>query len=144
MPNGKERRPVLAPGGPPRDPDDVKRDASSFDFREVVLVTALVLRPDLMKEYLDDGRDKDAVHNPEKWPNLRKMFDPEMLAEFLYLFELPETQTAAVQIKRVFDTMINLNDYNLAGCPNSNYLAATATYAGQLTAPLSVAGVKVS
>ncbi len=124
-----------------------ERDASNFDFRVVTLLLVLVTRMDMLKEYLDDGKEKDgrnvplAVGDPTKWPTLRTLFDPDMLGQMLYLFELRKTQAAALHLRTVFQTMINLEEYDLDGCPNSYFVAAIVKYSGQQTAELDPAGV---
>jgi hypothetical protein len=125
----------------------LERDASNFDFRVVALLLVLITRQDLLKEYLDDGAEKnecnvpDALRNPAKWKTLRKLFEPCMLAEMLYLWELPQTQACALQLRKVFQTMINLEEYDLSGCPNNNYVKAIVEYSRQQTAELDPAGV---
>jgi hypothetical protein len=124
-----------------------ERDASNFDFRVVTLLLVLVTRADLLQEYLDDGKQKDAanvplaVGDPTKWKTLRTLFDPPMLAEMLYLFELAQTRKAALHLLTVFQTMVHLEEYDFNGCPNPDFVRAIVGYAQQQTAELDPAGV---
>jgi len=127
--------------------DKLHRDASNFDFRIVTLIMILVTRTDLLFEYLRGGEKKDhrnipfALHDATKWPRLRLLFPPAMLAEMLYLFEDPETYKATLQLRRVFQTMINLEEYDLDICPNPNFVKAVVDFSGMVTAELNPAGV---
>jgi hypothetical protein len=124
-----------------------ERDASNFDFRMVTMLLVLVTRLDLLKEYLDDGKEKDARNVPlavgdsTKWKTLRTLFDPDMLGQMLYLFELRKTQAAAVHLRTVFQTMINFDEYDQDTCPNPFFVRAIVNYSGQQTAELNPAGV---
>lgn len=125
----------------------LQRDATNFDFRVVTLLLVLITRADLLKEYLEDGKAKDACNvplamkDPTKWKTLRTLFDPAMLAEMLYLFELPQTQECAQHLLTVFQTMVHLDEYDFDGCPNRNFVKAIIEYSGQQTAELDPAGV---
>jgi hypothetical protein len=125
----------------------LERDASNFDFRVVTLLVVLVTRQDLLKEYLDDGKQKDARNVPlavgdsTKWKTLRTLFDPDMLGQMFYLFELRKTRTAARDLRIVFQTMINLEQYSDDTCPDDFFVKAIVNYSGQQTAELNPAGV---
>ena len=146
MTPGKMRRPV-EPGGAPDGPPTIERDAYNFDFRVVALALILIARPDLLEEYLRDGKERDEHNVPKafgdatKWPTLRTLFDPAMLAEGLYLWELPQTQECARHLLRVGQTMISLDEYDFDGCPNPFFVKAIVDYAGQQSAELHPAGV---
>jgi hypothetical protein len=124
-----------------------ERDAANFDFRTLTLLLILVTRQDLLQEYLDGGKDKDArnvplaVQDPNRWPNLRTLFDPEMLGQMLYLFELGKTQVATHHLRLVFQTMINLGQYDQETCPGDFIVQSMVTYSQQLTHPLNQAGI---
>jgi hypothetical protein len=128
---------------------DVDRGPTNFDFRIVTLLLVLVTRQDLLKEYLDDGREKDkrcipaALHDITKWKRLRLLFPPAMLAEMLYLFEVPKTQESILQLRIVFQTMINLEEYDFDGCPNLDFVRAIVELSRLETAELNPAGVAV-
>jgi hypothetical protein len=130
-----------------RDATNLERNATNFDFRTVTLVVVLVTRADLLKEYLDDGKAKDAstvplaLKDPTKWKTLRTLFDPAMLAEMLYLFELPQTQECAQHLLTVFQTMVQLDDYDFLGCPNPEFVSKIVDYSHHQTAELDPAGV---
>jgi hypothetical protein len=140
-------KPTLTPSSSYRDPSGPERDDSNFDFRVVTLLLILITRQDLLKEYLDDGKIKDdhnvpiALRDRCKWKTLRTLFDPAMLAEMLYLWELPQTQDCALYLRRVFQTMINLEEYDFDGCPNDGFVKAIVEYSKQQTAVLNPAGV---
>ncbi len=125
----------------------IERDASNFDFRVVTLLLVLVTRQDLLKEYLNDGKEKDArcvpkaLHDHTKWKTLRDLFDPDILAAVLYLFELPKTQECILQLRTVFQVMINLNQYDFDSCPNDLFVKAIVEYSRLQTAQLNPAGV---
>ena len=125
----------------------VERDAINFDFRAVTLPLILITRPDLLKEYLDGGKEKDdcgipkALKDPTKWKTLRRLFDPCMLAEALYLFELPQTQKCAQHFLTVFQTVVHLDDYDFDGCPNPDIVKAIVEHSRQQTVELDPAGV---
>jgi hypothetical protein len=125
----------------------VERDTTNFDFRTVTLALVMVTRADLLKEYLDGGKEKDAynvplaLNDPTKWKNLRTLFDPAMLAEMLYLFELPQTQECAQHLLTVFQTMVQLDDYDFNQCPNPNFVTKIVDYSHQQTVELDPAGV---
>ncbi len=145
MPSPKKRAPTES--NPNRYAFSLERDASNFDFRIVTLLLILVARQDLLKEYLDDGKMKDArnvplaLWDPTKWKTLRTLFEPAMLAEMLYIWERPETQECARQLRRVFQTMINLEQYDFDQCPNSFFVKAIVDYSRQQSAELNPAGV---
>jgi hypothetical protein len=137
-------------GTPPRqpNPNSLQRDASNFDFRLVTLLLVLVTRADMLKEYLDDGKEKDdrnvplALWNPEKWKTLRTLFDPAMLAEMLYIWECPRTKASAEDMLQVFHTMSSREGYEIPQqCPEFSVLKAIVDYSRQLTTPLNQAGV---
>src|SRR5579872_636076 len=78
-----------------------ERDPANFDFRIVALLTAMITRPDLLNEYLVDGKDKDhrgrpkALKDEDKWPRLRRFgFPPELLGEMLGVFEMANPPAA--------------------------------------------------
>ena len=142
QPSDLRRSPASSEPYPP-----LERDASNFDFRVVTLLLVLITRQDLLKEYLDDGKEKDAcnvpdaLRNPTKWKTLRTLFEPCMLAEMLYLWELPKTKTSALHLREIFQVMINLDQYDLISCPNNNFVKAIVEYSRQQTSELSPAGV---
>ena len=148
MPAPQKRR-AAAHSSSNGDASKVERDASNFDFRVVTLLLVLTTRADLLKEYLDDGKEKNARNVPsaladtDKWKTLRTLFEPTMLAEMLYLWELPQTQACAQHLRRVFQTMINLNQYDEDSCPNPLFVKAIVDYSRQQTAELNPAGVGV-
>jgi hypothetical protein len=82
-----------------------------------------------------------ALGDATKWKTLRTLFEPAMLAEMLYLWELPQTQACAQHLRRVFQTMINLEEYDLNECPNPFFVKALVDYSRQQTAELNPAGV---
>ena len=130
-----------------RDAPTVDRDASNFDFRVVTFLLTLITREDLLTEYLVDGEGKDddnvplALWDRRKWKTLRTLFEPSMLADFLYLWERPQTQAAARVLRTVFQVQINLVHYDLDTCPDPAVLRDIVEYSGQLTTPLNAAGV---
>jgi hypothetical protein len=139
-----------------------ERDASNFDFRVVALLTAAVTRPDLLHEYLADGKEKDdrgrpkALHDVTKWARLRRFgFPPELLAEMLDLFEgkdrhqdghddaCDDIRKAFITIQTLFQTAAAEAFYCDDLCPDDDWFAEFVPYAGQLTQPLSPAGVQI-
>ena len=76
-----------------------------------------------------------------KWQRLRQLFPPAMLAEMLYLFELRETQKSILHLRRVFQTMIFLEEYDFDGCPNFEFVKAVVDFSAMITADLDKAGV---
>ncbi len=124
-----------------------ERGPSNFDFRIVTLLMVLGTRLDLLREYIDDGKDKDdrrvplALGDTTKWKRLRLLFPPAMLAEMLYLFELKETQRSILHLRRVFQTMIFLEEYDFNGCPNLDFVKSIVQFSGMVTAELDAAGV---
>jgi hypothetical protein len=122
------------------------RDASNFDFRVVTLMLVLITRADLLKEYLDGGKEKNerniplALTDANKWRTLRTLFDASMLADMLYLFELGQTQECAQHLFRVFQTMIHSDQYDQDLCPDPLFVRAIVDYSGQQTAELNQAG----
>jgi hypothetical protein len=145
-----------------------ERNPSNFDFRVVALLTAFVTRPDLLHEYLADGKDKDhrgspkALHDDTKWKRLRGFgFPAELLAEMLYLFEgssghkpehpddqkenhaFQDVPQALITMQRLFRTMVASRSYCPDECPDDQWFADFVLLVGKLTQPLDPAGVQI-
>ena len=127
-----------------------ERDASNFDFRVVSLMTIAATRADLLEEYLNDGKAKDARGVPDalrddtKWRHFRQFgFPPEMLAELLYIFERPDVRKALITVQTAFQTSVANDNYCEAGCPDDDYYGSAVPYSAQLTQPLDEPGVQV-
>jgi hypothetical protein len=147
MPSAQKHKVPDQPN-PNREASRLQRDASNFDFRLVTLLLVLVTRADMLKEYLDDGKPKDArnvplaLGDPTKWKTLRTLFEPAMLAEMLHLWELPQTQACVLHLLTLFATAKQRDAYDLDTCPNSFFVQALVVYSGQQTAQLNAAGAR--
>jgi hypothetical protein len=142
----KKRPPIPGDHAPMAADCPVQRDGSNFDFRLIPLFAALVARNDLLDEYITDGKEKKgnvpvAVSDPKRWPHLRQWFDPDMLGQLLYLFELKETQRAADQLRLAFETAVALFEYCPDLCPDDEFLQAATLYSHQQSDELRPAGI---
>jgi hypothetical protein len=115
-----------------------KRPPLNLDYRFLSLVLFFATRADLFGDYLA-GRDRR--QREASWAKLLKLGLPHnLLAESLYLFELPETQRALRQIQLVSQTLVELNDYCSDSCPSDQILKELAWVNSKQTQPLSAAG----
>ncbi len=125
----------------------LERGPSNFDFRVVTLLMVLVTRLDLLREYIDDGKEKDdrcvplALNDTGRWKRLRLLFPPPMLVEMLYLFECRQTQKSILHLRRAFQTMIFHEEYDFNGCPNLDFVKSVVEFSGMITAELDPAGI---
>ena len=111
-----------------------ERDAINLDYRLLALLLTSATRPDLLAHYLQ-GR--------ANWRPLIELGFPErMLAEALYLFNNDETKSALARIQRVWQTLVDLNDYCRTSCPNNFVVRQIIACSAKLTRPLQRAGVE--
>ena len=115
-----------------------KRPPLNLDYRFLSLLLFSATRADLFGHYMAGNNE----HQREaKWAKLLELGLPHnLLAESFYLFELPETQRAFRQLQLVTQTLVELNDYCPASCPDDEILSEIAWVNSKQTQPLSAAG----
>jgi hypothetical protein len=117
-----------------------KRPPLNLDNRYLSLLLFFATRADLFGDYLA-GRNE---HQREAgWAKLLELGLPHnLLAESVYLFELPETQRALRQLQLVAQTLVELNDYCSVSCPSDQILKELAWLNSKQNQPLSAAGTE--
>ena len=119
-----------------------ERDSSNFDFRIVSLFTMMATRPDLLHEYLDDA--KKEPDDATRWVNLRRLgLPPELLAEFLTLFQLKDVQGALLVTQKLFASMVARADYCEISCPSPDWYTRLTAYTKESCQPLNRPGVEL-
>lgn len=119
-----------------------ERDPINFDFRVVVLLTALITNPDLLHEYVTDA--KLDSEDPRKWHDLIQLgFSPDLLNDVLFLFLRREVADAMLVIQRLYRTMEAVVQYCEETCPDDDWLRRYLVSTRQIPQPLKPAGVEI-
>jgi hypothetical protein len=117
-----------------------KRGPLNLDYRFLALLLFCATRSDLLEHYLapnDEGLPDEA-----RWPRLQKMgLPPNLLADYLYLFQLEDTQKALKQLQRVTQKLAALN-HCPPPCPSNEILQEQAWLSSRQTQPESPAGIE--
>ena len=119
-----------------------ERDPINFDFRVVVLLTALISNPDLLHEYVSDAKlDSD---DPKKWNVLTGLgFSADLLGDLSFLFLRHDVAEAMVVIQRLYRTMSAIVEYCEETCPDYDWLRRYMTSTRQIPQSLKPAGVEI-
>jgi hypothetical protein len=119
-----------------------ERDPINFDFRVVVLLTALITNPDLLHEYVVGAKlDSD---DPKKWCALIQLgFSPDLLGDVLFLFLRRDVANAMLVIQRLYRTMEAVVQYCEETCPDEDWLSRYMVSTRQIPQPLKPAGVEI-
>ena len=117
-----------------------KHGPLNLDYRFLSLLLFCATRPDLLDDYL--ACNNEGQHDVARWAKLQKMGLPDnLLADYLYLFQLEDTQKALKQLQRVTQKLAALN-HCPASCPSNEILMEQAWLSSKQTQPESPAGLE--
>jgi hypothetical protein len=93
----------------------------NMDFQFLALMLLCASRADLYNNYLEGGKELDVYPNktPKRWRSITSLgLDSDFLAECLFAFKDEKIRDAMLQMQRLTQTLVSLNDYCFIECPS--------------------------